>query len=101
MFKVVKIAEPVFPVAEISQVERLVKLEHNILISVYNNQATFLVMDKKVFFYRFGVRDIHSKSDTLNELLEKQNIGYGRSELYLFDSLKEFFECATKMGWDY
>lgn len=101
MFKVVKIAEPVFPVAEISQVERLVSQENKILVSIYNNHASFFVSDDKVFFYGFGVRNLHSRSSTMKELLEKQNIGYGMSELYLFDSLKEFFECATKMGWDY
>jgi hypothetical protein len=101
MFKIVKSVEPVFPVVELSKVEKLITRENKILVSVYENQATFLVRDDKVFFYAFGMRNTHSKSNTIDELLGKQHPLDGSSELYLFDSLKEFFECATKMGWNY
>jgi hypothetical protein len=101
MFRVVKSVEPVFPVVDLSQVERLVTRENKILVSVYENKATFLIRDDKVFFYAFGIRNTHSKSNTIGELLDKQHPLDGSSELYLFDSLKEFFECATNMEWRY
>jgi hypothetical protein len=102
MFKVVKKIEPVFPVCEISHVERLVKEENKILVCVYEKYASFLISNINngdFFFYGFYRKDVHSRSESLKKLLTKQNIG--TIELYLFDSMKEFFTVAEQQGWNY
>jgi hypothetical protein len=102
MFKVVKLVEPVAPVCEISHVERLVK-EGKVLICLYDNRASIFIHNDKCFFYHFskseGWCNIHSQSRSVQELLEKQNLN--NVELYIFESLREFFLHAEKQGWNY
>jgi hypothetical protein len=103
MFKVVEKVEVVFPVCEISHVKRLVKEENKVLVHIYRNRATFLIFKIDEFFFYGFDRDIHSKSTSLEDLLVKQLSGINDSvtELYLFDSMKEFFTVAEQQGWDY
>ena len=103
MYKVIEKLEPTYSLCEISHVERLVKEENKILVCVYNNTATFLICKfDEYFFYDFSNKDVHSRSESLNELLSKQSINEHDSvELFVFDSMREFFTVAKQRGWNY